>query len=500
MGFLKYYEGRDRDIEFFLEAEKPLIASRKEQQQHNEEVLARTLGIAGEIPLMQQFGNSLAKIGSVESLEKIGFYMRSDELLPRDNSKETWQRLLGNITLRYDACTSGSTGLPKFMAYTQESTELAALSLAGYFAETLIRLHEQKIKPVLLSLTGAEQFVTYKAIPQLGVDMGMNVVHIPLRVALNNEEAARELATYLENHDVHGIITLPNMVSPLEHRLESISKKAAERLFSTLVIGGFGGSEIYPNIEAYLAQKCGKVVNLYASTEFLIPIASDGKKGCQVQHINPSYAIAGIIPLEELEKESESYVPKMTLLQNAPIGTKGELVLTLASAIPWINARTDDYVEVVDGNGKYNTPAVSYWAKGSSILDIGGAKVYPEEFNASMNALEARVGDWLIQAVKGQELGKIHDVLKVHYEGEASPQEVYDSLVKNTSEFGVFASEYPLFEVEISNVPVGSIQAARAQKMQDMKGAPGPMKHKILKQFEYQMLPTVGSAFSISHR
>jgi len=324
----------------------------------------------------------------------------------------------------------------------------------------------------------------------------MDVVHIPLSVARDNVDATRELAEYLVNNDVHGIITLPVMVSPLEKKLRAVEKgnEAMDKLIEICNFGGFGGSEIYPMLEDYLKGIFGTVINMYASTEFIIPSCSDGERGCQSMNLNPSYAIAGIIPIEEIEKECEDYVPKMILLHHAPIGTQGELVLTLPHAIPWINARTDDYITVVSGNNKYNTPAFEYWARGSSILDIGGAKVYPEEFYKSMNPFNQDLGDWIIQSLKGQDVDGIHDVVLVHYEGDVEAKVIYESLVENTSEFGDLITDYPMFRLEIYRLPDNTLNMARSKKAKEVKG-PGPYKHKIVKGHEYPDLPHIGKPF-----
>ncbi|NTV23578.1 MAG: hypothetical protein HGA85_04345 [Nanoarchaeota archaeon] len=502
MGLLRYYEGQEKGLDFFDDVKAHLVAPAAVQEAQMQEVLDKTLALAALTPAMQRFNSPLGKIRTLDDLANSGFYTRSEDLLPRTNDDETWQSLLGHSNLRYDACTSGTTGKPKYMPFTGASTEHATLGFAGFFADELIALHEKGVKkPVLLGLTGAELFVTYKCIPQLANDMGMDVVHIPLGTALRNDAAAQELADYLAGNDVHGIFSLPTMIRPLEMKLRSMHNgdAAVERLKRTCCFAGLGGTEMYPVLEDYLRTMFGTVINLLASTEFLVPFGSDGRQGAQKMHLNPSYAIAGVIPMDELEKERKEigYAPKMLLLQEAPIGTRGELALTMPAGVPWINARTDDFITVVQGNGRYSTPAIEYWARGSSILDIGGAKVYPQEFEKSMAAFDGKVTDWMIQAVKGEALGQIYDLLKVNYEGTATPEEVYLSLVANTSEFGVFASGYPLFEVEIHNSPEGSLQSARVRKMQELNGAPGPMKHKILKHLEYPDLQTVNVPYVI---
>ncbi|MHA1854386.1 MAG: hypothetical protein ACTSUF_12880 [Candidatus Heimdallarchaeaceae archaeon] len=490
MSHIDFHSGNSKN--YYDGFKNILFGTREEHIKAMQKVLTKTLELARRTPSMQEF--DFDSITTLDDLKKSGLYMDPDVFLPRENSPEIWQRMLGDVNIRYTASTSGSTGMPKFMSFTDVSLEHATNGMAAFFEEPIKTLYEQGIEqPVILALTGTEQFVTYKCIPQLFKNLGVDVVHIPLANVLIDEEAATGLVKIINKMDIHGISSLPTMMKPLTGTLMQIpnGKLAVERLTEHCSFAGFGGSEIYPILENYLRDVFGTIVNMLASTEYLVALGSDGGPGCQIMHTNPEYCIAGLIPLDETEKEN----PKMIYLHEADVGMRGELVLTLPAGIPWINARTSDYVEVVEGHGKYTTPAVEYWAKGGKILDIGGARIYPQEFEKGFAALEDRVSDWLLQAVKGEETKQVFDTIHVHYEGSAKPKEVFDSLVKHSSEFGDLVTDYPMFQVRVTKVEPHVLEEQRVARMQMLRGAPGPMKHNIVKGLVYANIPCSDEAY-----
>lgn len=361
MQFLKLHSGSYKDLDYYQKIQSVLYSDAVENNTQMETVLKTTVEQALECPALLDIRDQLLEINTLEELCNSGIYTNPNNILPTE--VHDWTELLGHSDVVFSAKTSGSSGIPKIMPFTQAAIDHATLGFAPFIAEYVLELREQGIdKIVMLALTASEDFVTYHAIPQISVNTGITVVHAPLSTILRNPKAAQELADYIMQNDIHILGTVAPMVFPLIESLKNSrnGQAALGKLISTTKIGMYGGTEIYPKLENTLREMFGYVINLFASTEFLIPAASCGESPCQTMFFNPNYCIPGIIPLEELQNDEENH-PGMTLLNYAMPGSIGELVITSPLGFPWINARTGDYVQVVKIDGPYTSPAKNFF-------------------------------------------------------------------------------------------------------------------------------------------
>jgi len=478
------HKGRYRDNKFYENMLSLMQQDEQQQQVAMEQVLSRTIEKALRIPLFADKKEELSSIKDLDSLQCSGFYMEPDKILPR--AEPNWPLLLDNEKIIFTAKTSASSGTPKIMPFTKDSLEHAGLGFSPFVAKQILELRRQGIeKTLLLALTASSDFVTYNAIPSVSVYAGMDIIHAPLTHIILQPEVAQELVDIILKEDIHCIGTVAPMIHPLLNALRRVKngEKAIARMQETMKFGFYGGTEIYQHLERDLRQIFGPIINLFASTEYLVTAGSHGEEDCQTMFFNPNYCIPGIIPLEEIEKEQSGYTPKMCLWYEAPEGMIGEIVITTPMAIPWINARTSDYGMVVKDHGSYNAPAFKFYAKGSKILDIGGAKIFPGEIETPLNSLDD-ITDFLVQGVKGYEIDSNRDCLLTYIEGCASP-EVIETVIRAHATELDFILEHNMADLEIQYVKPGTLQELRGKKSRKLGNAPGPLKHKVIKGKQY---------------
>ena len=213
---------------------------------------------------------------------------------------------------------------------------------------------------------------------------------------------------------------------------------------------------MYGKLEEFLAEKFGKVINLLASTEYLVVCGSDGVSPAQKMNMALHYCVPSIIPLDELEKESKDYIPESRLLTEVDVGATGELVLTLPLDMPWINLRTGDFVTRVENESIFTTPAIEYYSKASKILNISAAKIFPAELEAAMNNL-TEVKDYIMMEVRGSDVSSKVDTFEIYIEGDIPFDDVANSIKENVVELE-FIMNHNMADVIIYRVEEGILQ------------------------------------------
>lgn len=489
----KFYEGRELDCGIHNKQMVGLLQQTHEQyNKMMQATLDKTRKLAMNLPAFNDFKEQISEIRTLEDLTESRFYIDSGEILPLELNETTWKDMLGDKEVVASAMTSGSSGNPKIMPYTLRGIEEYSLGAAPFLSQPFSK---QDGKPLVLALTANNQFVTYSAIPKCIQYNGMDVLHAPLSAVLRNPETAQELSDILNKEEtkISGIVTVAPMIFALFDTLEQTQNgpRAVERLVENCTFGGYGGVEIHPKIEAFLHDKFGKVINLLASTEYLVVCGSDGQSAAQKMNMALHYCIPSIIPLDELEKESEDYVPKSQLLTEVDIGSTGELVLTLPLDMPWINLRTGDFVTRVENEGIFTSPAIEFYSKASKILNISGAKIYPAELEAAMNCLP-KIKDYIMMEIRGSEVSSNVDSLEIYVEGDESFENVANSIKDKVVELE-FIIQHNMANVNIYRVEDGTLQKQRIAKSMQLNHAPGPLKHTIVKGKQYDSIPFIES-------
>jgi phenylacetate-coenzyme A ligase PaaK-like adenylate-forming protein len=112
--------------------------------------------------------------------------------------------------------------------------------------------------------------------------------------------------------------------------------------------GLFAGESLAPYRQAIMDHYGLEPYEGYASTEFLC-YNVECRYHCGI-HMWLDICIGEVIPQAELEKEENTpgYVPQAQFLDEVPVGTVGEYVLTtFGEALPLVRYRTSDLLEVV---------------------------------------------------------------------------------------------------------------------------------------------------------
>ena len=112
--------------------------------------------------------------------------------------------------------------------------------------------------------------------------------------------------------------------------------------------GIFSGESLAPYRQTIIDHYGLEPYEVYACTEFLC-FNVECRYHCGI-HIWLDACIAEIIPQPELDKEENTagYIPQALFLDEVPIGTMGEYVLTtFGEALPLVRYRTSDLLEVV---------------------------------------------------------------------------------------------------------------------------------------------------------
>ena len=112
--------------------------------------------------------------------------------------------------------------------------------------------------------------------------------------------------------------------------------------------GIFSGESLAPYRQTIIDHYGLEPYEVYACTEFLC-FNVECPYHCGI-HIWLDACIAEIIPQQELDREENTagYIPQALFLDEVPIGTMGEYVLTtFGEALPLVRYRTSDLLEVV---------------------------------------------------------------------------------------------------------------------------------------------------------
>ena len=265
-------------------------------------------------------------------------------------------------------CTTGTTGMPKWIPYGQRDVDLFmeirdrvysilpsmkglrgfAVSAPPPFAENglavlnTIRgmLTDTHMGGSTLSLTEVEHGDAVK----FALDIKPNVLAAFPSFAARLAEIVEETAPDEARKEFSEHRSLRNLAILLLTRV----KKIRPRDLSKFSWGLFGGEPLDPYREAIEKAYGLQAYEMYVFTEFMPPTIE-----CHVHdgmHLWMDICLPEIIPQSELDKESEdaSYSPRTVPLWKAEEGMRGEYVLTtFGEALPLIRYRFADLIEVV---------------------------------------------------------------------------------------------------------------------------------------------------------
>ena len=275
--------------------------------------------------------------------------------------------ILASQSVRFWYCTSGTTGSPKWIPYTDadlnvcEQTILRSMWLIGMdqsrltwfnlvtpapfisdgaahfgiFAEMLGGLQNEHISSSPTEVTTSLPLASARK---------PNVLSAFPSVAARIAEAFPEAALAETRRRFQERKNLPNLAAMLLARFKGIRVRDVIKIR----YGIFSGESLAPYRQTIIDHYGLEPYEVYACTEFL-SFNVECPYHCGI-HIWLDACIAEIIPQQELDKEENTagYIPQALFLDEVPIGTMGEYVLTtFGEALPLVRYRTSDLLEVV---------------------------------------------------------------------------------------------------------------------------------------------------------
>jgi phenylacetate-CoA ligase len=275
--------------------------------------------------------------------------------------------ILTSQSVRFWYCTSGTTGSPKWIPYTDadldvcEQTILRSMWLIGMdqsrltwfnlvtpapfisdgaahfgiFAEMLGGLQNEHISSSPTEVTTSLPLASARK---------PNVLSAFPSVAARIAEAFPEAALAETRRRFQERKNLPNLAAMLLARFKGIRVRDVIKIR----YGIFSGESLAPYRQTIIDHYGLEPYEVYACTEFLC-FNVECPYHCGI-HIWLDACIAEIIPQQELDKEENTagYIPQALFLDEVPIGTMGEYVLTtFGEALPLVRYRTSDLLEVV---------------------------------------------------------------------------------------------------------------------------------------------------------
>lgn len=490
---------------YLRESADLLRAPREAQERMMEDTLSRVRRRALRSPADADTRRAWERIGSLEDLTRAPCTSANTlpTMSPQPPDWSNW--VADHHEVIATAATGGSSALSKVMPFAAWSLEHYAWSSVPHLAEaTLAR--GVPAKRTALALTAPRDYVTYLAIPPCFTSVGYDVVHVPLAAVLREADVARDLIDWLlePGNDVHAISTVTAMLPMFLRALDGQpgGAEAIGRLQRTLRLLYIGGSELTPALEATLATRlglgAGACVNVFASTESGMVAASRSDFAVFRPSLH-THALT-ILPLDEIEKADADpgYTPRGALLTRAPVGLIGELASTFDAAAPWINLRQGDVFEVVAPEAGSDVPRLRYQARMSSVHDVGGGRVWPASYQRAVQRLEGRVTDYLAMAMKpgdttpeasGEVLVK--DRLVLYYEGESPFGEVARSILETIPMLNTTGPKLGAgtFDMAVYQLEPGTLARCRQRKSAERGGAPGPLKHHVVRGPQYHVPP-----------
>ena len=174
--------------------------------------------------------------------------------------------------------------------------------------------------------------------------------------------------------------------------LTRIKRVRPRDVLRRLRVGVFGGDLLDP-YRPYVEEEYGmEAFDVYSLTESSV-FASE----CEAHsglHLWIDTQVAEIIPMSELEREKAEpgYVPKATLLHEAPDGTEGELVLTnFREALPLIRYRTGDLIRGVSTSKcscSRSHPRIKILGRLDDLINLGGLRFSEAQLDRAMRRVK----------------------------------------------------------------------------------------------------------------
>jgi hypothetical protein len=495
-GVIRYLPAERKSRSFYEEQVALLRRLKEDYERSMERTFAAVRARSLRSPPYGDRRGALQGLATLEALTASGLYTSSSLLPLAADEPVAWDRYVVDEPIVVASLTSGTSGLNKIMPYSQRAIDASAAQTGPFLAQMALD-HGQSDHPRILALSAPEDYVTWQVMPALARGLGYDVVHAPFSTIMNVPGAAEDLVEYLlgEAGSIDAIITVGPMLPHLLKRLEGCpgGEAAVARLAHDLRFVISGGTQVTPALAATLRARLGLrghgIMEVFASTEGGIILGSVFETG--IFHPCLHTHAVSLIPLGELERAAEEpgFTPRAHLVTRAPVGTVGELVFSLDQSIPLLNFRTGDLFEVASATGDYFTvPSLQLRADHAVLHDIGAAKVWPQEYHEAVRSLGDRVTDYIAMSLKAHEVSTSEvakDRLVFLHEGTASPAEVESALLRYLPILHDVARDLGLADVLVVHLRGGSLAKYRLRKSAARRGAPGPLKHRILKGPEY---------------
>jgi phenylacetate-CoA ligase len=328
--------------------------------------------------------------------------------------------------VRLWACTSGTTGVAKWVPYSDADLILFEHVLMRNF---YLRGKKGKVHRVL-AFTSPAPFIG-DALTNLGIlaqtRYGLRQEIIPQIIPLGLGEAGGVI-NLARQRRVDVLVSFPGIAMRMAEEISSRIKIEVDRqyhetkslkfLLARLYFGLkkprvqdalkfryglFSGESITPYREAIRKNYGLEPFEIYTFTEF--PCLNMECKQHDGIHIWSDCCIPEIIPLQELEKEESiaGYHPGAMFLDEAPMGMQGEYVITTFSqALPLVRYRTSDLVQVVStsrcGCGRTH-PRIKVLHRLDDIINMGLIRFTIQEIENALAAVNQHgaVDKWQIR-------------------------------------------------------------------------------------------------------
>jgi hypothetical protein len=451
-------------------------------------------------PVYRDRRDAVERLDTLDALTASGIHTTSSLLPPATDEPVSWGRYVDDEPIVAASLTSGTSGVSRLMPYSQRAIDASAAQ-AGPFLAQMALDYGQSERPTILALSAPEGYVTWHVMPAFARGLGYDVVHAPFATIMRVPGAAEDLVEHLlgPTASIDAILGVGPMIPHFLKRLEACpsGEAAVERLARGLCFVISGGTQVTPALAATLRARLGLrghgLMEVFASTEGDIILGSVFETGLFHPCLH-THALS-LIPLRDLERAASNpgFTPRAGLLTRAPVGTIGELVLTVDQSIPLLNFRTGDLFEVASSTGGfYTVPSLLFRADHADLHDIGAAKVWPQDYHEAVRSLGVRMADYLAMSLKAHEVSASDvpkDRLVFLYEGTASPAEVESALLRSLPILHDVARDLGLADILVIHLRDGSLSKYRLRKSAERRGAPGPLKHRVLKGPEYTAEP-----------
>ncbi len=361
------------------------------------------------------------KIRNREDLKRIPFTTGMD--LKNAFTEERQDKVTGSSNVRLWLCTSGTTGVPKWIPYSDNDiSEFGQIMLRDFY------VYDAPENLKFFILTTPAPFISGGAAYFNLFTQMLNDIHVEhILASFTNTREGLELALRRKSE---AFFAFPSIAMRIAEKLaDEAGSEAKQRFaekrgvgsFAAMLLtkvkrvepkhiikfkyGLFSGEPLEPYRKAIIEAYGLEPFELYAFTEFpCFNIECFQHNGI---HLWMDTCIAELIPQQELDKEDANpgYVPQTLFLDEAEPGATGEYVVTtFGEAFPLIRYRTSDLIQIVGmekcGCGRTH-PRIKVLQRIDDVVNMGIVRFSTFELDACLASISnnGKVNEWQLRIV-----------------------------------------------------------------------------------------------------